>query len=142
MSVSPAPITQPVLDATGVPTLPWTLFFNQNFSGDAGTNWTPTFVDLTKVGEPTVAGRFYRLSQYLVYFTITVTPATSTTATAGTTYIDNFPLTVNGDGFCTIVSGNLGGAIGQISAENNRIYVPSWNVVTVPLTILGFMEAR
>lgn len=140
MSVSPAPITQPVLDATGVPTLPWTLFFNQNFSGDAGTNWTPTFTNLSGVAQ--ITGRFYRLSQYLIYFTITVTPDSATSATAGSTYVGDLPFGINSDGFCASVSGAAGGSLGAVDADTGRIYVPSWSSVSSPVTILGICEAR
>lgn len=140
MTTNPAPITQPVLDQGGLPTLPWTLFFNQSYEGDAGTEWTPTFQNLT--GGATITGRYYQLSQYITYFTVTVDPDTSTSATAGTTYIDNFPLGINGDGFCISVAGVAGGAIGVCDASTNRIYVPSWSGVSVPLTILGICEAR
>lgn len=139
MSVSPAPITQPVIDQQGLPTLPWTLFFNQNYQGDAGNEWNPVFQNLT--GNAEVTGRFYRLSQYLVFFVVNITPNGNTSATAGTTYIEGFPLTFSNDGFNTVVSGTTGGAIGMNVKSNNRIYVPSWTNVSVPLTIIGIQEA-
>ena len=141
MSRSPAPITQPVLDNNGLPTLPWTLFFNESFTGDAGTSWSPTFTSLT--GSTTsVTGRYYRISQYLVYFVVNITPSGNTSSTAGTTYIGNFPLTFNNDGFNTVVSGAAGGSIGMNRASDKRIYVPAWTNVSVPLTIIGLVEAR
>lgn len=151
MTVSPAPITQPVLDykidpqtgrltGNGLPTLPWTLFFNQNFEGDSGTEWSPTFTGLTG-STSSVTGRFYRLSQYLVYFTINITPDGNTSATSGTTYVDNFPLTFNNDGFNTVVSGSAGGAIGMNRRSDNRIYVPAWPNISTPLVVMGLVEA-
>lgn len=141
MTTSPAPITQQVLDNNGLPTLAWTLFFNQNYNGDAGNSWEPTFTNLT--GSTTsVTGRYYRISQYLVYFTINITPNGATTSTAGTTYIGDFPLTFNNDSLNTVVSGSGGGAIGMNRASDNRIYVPAWTSVAVPLTIIGIGEAR
>lgn len=140
MAVNPAPITNPVVDQGGLPTLPWTLFFNQNFEGDAGTDWTPTITGLT--GSTTsVTGRYYRLSQYLTFFRITITPNGNTSSTAGTTYVGNFPLTFNFDGFNTVVSGSGGGTIGMNRASDNRILLPAWTNVSVPLIILGFVEA-
>lgn len=139
MTTNPAPITQPVLDNNGLPTLPWTLFFNQSFEGDAGTTWTPSFTSLT--GTATSTGRFYRVSQYLVFFTINITPSGNTSATAGTTYASGFPVNFTNDGFNTVVSGTTGGAIGINTASNNRIYVPAWTNVSNPITILGFGEA-
>jgi hypothetical protein len=142
MSLSPAPINQQVVDENGLPTLPWTLFFNGTFNGDAGTAFVPNFISLTEVGTATFDARYYRLSQFLVYFRIDVIPSTNTSAVAGTTYIDNFPLDVTGNGFCTIVAGNSGGAIGMVRANDNRIYVPAWTNVTNTVTILGVCEAK
>jgi len=130
-----------VIDEKGFPTLPWVLFFTGIFNGDAGTVWTPTFVDLTTVGTPTFDAKYYRLSQSIVYFRITITPSTSTTAVAGTTYIDNFPLAFRADGICFAVSGGAGSPSGHVVASNNRILVPAWTAVTVPLTIVGMVEA-
>lgn len=140
MTTSPAPITNPLADDNGLPTLPWTLFFNQTFEGDSGTAWSPNFVDL--VGSLTnVTGVYYKISQYLSYFSINVTPNGNTSATAGTTYVDNFPLTFNNDGFNTVVSGTGGGTIGMNVRSNNRIYVPGWTNISIPLVIMGLVEA-
>jgi hypothetical protein len=142
MSLSPAPINQQIVDESGLPTLPWTLFFNETFNGDAGNAFAPNFVGLSSSGTPTITGRFYRLSQYLVYFRIDVVPSTNTSATAGTTYVDNFPLNVTGNGFCTVVAGNSGGSIGMVRASDKRIYVPAWTNVTDTVSVLGICEAR
>lgn len=139
MTVNSAPLTQPVIDENAYPTLPWTLFFNQMFEGDAGKSWIPTFQSFT--GTATFSGRFYRLSQYLVFFTVKITPSGNTSTTSGSTYIDNFPLNLTNDGFNTVVSGAAGGAIGMNRASDNRIYVPQWTNVSVPLTIIGIGEA-
>lgn len=142
MSTSPAPINQPVIDDNKLPTLPWTLFFNQNFNGDAGNSWDVSFVSLTETGTATFNSRYYRISQFLVYFRVDVIPATNTSAVAGTTYIDNFPLDITSNGFCTTVSGAVGGAIGMARASDNRIYVPAWTSVTDTVTIIGICEAK
>lgn len=125
----------------GKPRIPWMRFFDQMFSGDAGNAWTPTFQNLSTSGTPTITGGFYKISKYLTYFYVNITPATSTTATAGTTYIDNFPLQFTNDGACFAVTGGLGDGPGHVVASTNRIYVPSWSAVTVPLTITGIVEA-
>ena len=142
MSNLPPPIQDALTDEQQALTMPWILFFNQMFTGDYGTSWTPTFTSLTEVGTPTITGRYYQLSQSLCYFNATITPATSTSATAGTTYINNFPLTASANGVCFAVSGNLGGNAGMVSVTDNGIYVPSWTTVTVPLTIIGIVEAN
>lgn len=141
MTIQSPPIYERIAGDDGKATLPWILFMNQIFSGDSGDAWTPTFVSLTEVGTPTIVGRYYKISQYLTAFRALVTPATSTTAVAGTTYIDNYPLSFTNDGVCFAVSGGLG-SVGHIVSANNRIYVPAWSAVTVPLTIIGFGEAR
>lgn len=145
---APPPIYQPLIDATdpknisGVATVPWIAFFNSIFNGDAGADWTPTFTNLTVVGtSPVLTGRVYQISKYLSIFKAKVVPGTNTSATAGVTYIDNFPLTATGDGICFAVSGLLGTNSGMVEAATNRIYVPAWTTVTVPLTIIGLVEA-
>lgn len=142
MSTLPPPTRNPLTEGKGELTMPWLLFFNQIFNGDAGTNWTPTFTGLTSSGTPTISGRYYQLSQYLCYFNILVTPATNTSATAGTTYVDNFPLQAASNGFCLTVSNNLGGGLGMVNAGNNRIYVPTWTTVTTPINVIGIVEAQ
>lgn len=140
MSVKPAPITQNVIDENGFPTLPWTLFFNQSYQGDAGDTWDANFIDLTG-NTASAVGRYYRISQYLVFFSIIVVPNGNTSSVAGTTYIDNFPLTFNGNGFNTVLAGLGGGAIGINRSSDNRIYIPAWTNLSDPLTIIGFGEA-
>ena len=140
MSTQAPPIQQKIIDENGLPTLPWTLFFNNTFKGDAGTNWTPTIVNLTGT-TTSITGRFYRLSQYITYFKIVITPNGNTTSTAGATYIDNFPLRFSGDSFNTVVSGAGGGSIGINRQSDNRIYIPVWTDISVPLTIIGIGEA-
>lgn len=142
MSTLPPPTRNPLTEGKGELTMPWLLFFNQIFNGDAGTNWTPTFTGLTSSGTPTISGRYYQLSQYLCYFNILVTPATNTSATAGTTYVDNFPLQAASNGFCLTVSNNLGGGLGMVNSTNNRIYVPTWTTVTTPINVIGIVEAQ
>jgi len=141
MTMQPPPTRNPLTEKGGELTMPWLLFFNQAYNGDAGTDWTPTFVSLTTSGTPNITGRYYRVSQYLCYFNVLVTPATNTSAIAGTTYIDNFPLTTYSNGVCLTVSNNLGGGLGMVNATNNRIYTPTWTTVTTPINILGFVEA-
>lgn len=142
MSLDAPPIRDRVVDKNGFSTLSWALFYNSLFEGDAGQSWTPTFVSLTEVGTPTITGRIYRLLRRIAYFSVLITPGTNTSAVAGTTYIDNFPLTFTGDGICFAVSGNLGTGSGHVVASNNRIYVPAWTTVTVPLTVIGIAEVR
>ncbi len=141
MTQQPPPTRNPLTEKGGELTIPWLVYFNQLFNGDSGTSWTPTFTSLTQVGVATITGRIYQISQFLCYFNILLTPGTNTSAVAGTTYIDNFPLTPNANGFCLTISNNLGGGLGMINATSNRIYVPSWTTVTTPINIIGMVEA-
>lgn len=140
MTTSPAPITQSIVDEDGLPTLPWTIFFNQRYEGDSGTSWTPEFVSLTG-NLSSLTGTYYQISQHLTLFTINIEPDGNTSTTSGTTYIEGFPLTFNNDGFNTVVSGTAGGAIGMNVASTGRIYPPAWTNVSLPLTIIGIAEA-
>lgn len=140
--VSPPPITEGLVTQDLNTALPWIMFFNGIWNGDTGTDWTPTFVSLASTGTPTHTGTVFRIGQRLAYFRVTITPATDTTATAGTTYIDNFPLSITTDGTCLAVSGTAGSAGGACVASSNRIYVPGWTSVTTPVTITGFIEAK
>lgn len=140
--ISAPPIYDPVVDDENKANLSWILFFNQMFSGDNGTSWTPTFSGLTTSGSPTITGRYYKISQSLCFFSVRIVPATNTSAVAGTTYINNFPLSFSQDGIVFAVSGLLGTNSGMIEAATNRVYVPTWTTVTVPLTIIGMAEIK
>lgn len=140
--IPPPPLQDPILDADGNTSLAWALFFERLYQGDRGNDWTPNFVNLTQSGAPTITGRYYRLSDRMAYFSIRIVPGTNTSATAGTTYVDNFPLKFIQDGACNAVSGLLGSQAGMIDANTNRIYVPAWSSVTVPLVVCGMGEVR
>lgn len=140
-TVKEPPTYEILSDENGKPRIPWLLFFDSVFRGDTGTPWSPTFTSLTISGTPTITGKVYRIGRSLAYFSVRIVPATNTSAVAGTTYIDNFPLTLNADGACLAVSGLLGTNAGMCDSATNRIYVPAWSTVTVPLTIVGFVEA-
>lgn len=139
--VLPPPTYEVLTEKDGKARLPWLLFFNKLFQGDSGTIWTPAFTNLTAVGTPTITGKTYKINDYIAYFGITIVPGTNTSSTAGTTYVNNFPLDITGDGACFALSGFLGSNAGVCDTASNRIYVPSWTTVTVPLTIVGIVEA-
>lgn len=142
-NVQPPPIQDILVDQNGLPNLSWIMFFNNLFTGDTGTAWTPTFTSLTSVGTPTITGRYYQISRNLAYFAVMVTPATNTSSTGGTTYVNNFPLDVVNDGVCLTVSSNLSlASAGYVTASNDRIYTPTWATVAVPVLTVGIVEAR
>lgn len=142
-SIKSPPIYEPLADSTnGIASLPWILFFNSLFTGDTGEVWTPSFTNLTVVGNaPTITGTIYRIGRSLAYFRIKVVPGTNTSSVAGTTYVNNFPLIMTADGACLAVSGLLGSISGMCDQSSNKIYVPTWTTVTVPLTVVGIVEA-
>lgn len=143
-NIKEPPIYQPLADPdSGIAALPWILFFNSIFEGDTGVAWTPAFTSLTVVGaSPTITGRYYQLSESLCYFSIKIIPGTNTSAIAGTTFVNNFPLRMSADGINFAVSGLLGTNSGMNDSATNRIYVPTWTTVTVPLTVIGMVEAK
>lgn len=142
MTITPPPLYDPITDKEGYPPKSWMEWLTAVYDGDTGDAWTPAFTDLTTVGSPTITGRYYRILRRLCYFSVLIVPGTNTSAVAGTTYINNFPLTFIADGPCFAVTGLLGDGPGHIVASNNRIYVPAWSAVTVPLTVIGIGEVR
>jgi len=146
MSLFPPPNSQNIVNSNKDLTAPlqWISFFNQTYTGDAGQSWLPTFTSLTTtVGSPTITGYYTQLSKYVCLFNIVVTPASggTTSATAGTTYASNFPLTMNGDGVCWAVANNLGTSAGMCTQINSRVYVPTWTTVSNPVTVIGLVLA-
>ena len=141
-NVGPPPLTEPMLNENGFLTMRWALWFQNLYIGDTGTSWVPTFTSLGSTGTPTFTGMIYRLSQQLNYFTATITPATNTSSVFGTTYIDDFPITIKANGVCHAASATLGYTSGIIIASTNRIYTPTWTNVTVPVTVCGVIEAQ
>jgi len=131
--------TEPLVDENQLVTLPWQIVLEGMAGGDTGTAWTPTFTNLTSVGTPTIAGKYYRLSQRLAYFIITITPATSTTSVAGTTYCNNFPLNILSDAFNVAISGSSA-LTGGITASDKKIYPAGWSALTNTVTITGLIE--
>lgn len=142
MTITPPPLYDPITDKEGYPPKSWMEWLTAVYDGDVGDTWTPAFTNLTTVGSPTITGRYYRLLRRLCYFSVLIVPGTNTSAVAGSTYINNFPLTFTGDGPCFAVTGLLGDGPGHIVASNNRIYTPPWTTVTVPLTVIGIGEVQ
>lgn len=143
MTVSPPPINEILMEQNGLPKIPWIVFFNDLFEGDAGTIWNPTFVSLGSTGTPTITGRYFRINQKLTMFFVTIIPATNTTSTTATTYISNFPLSFGIDSVCFAGTGSGAvQAIGGIRAADNRIYTPGWSAVTETITVIGFGIVR
>lgn len=139
MSIQAPPISDALAENNGLPRLSWILFFNSLFEGDGGESWAPTFTSLGSTGTPTITGRYYRLNQRFCVFFVSITPATDTTSTAGTTYVNNFPLDFTIDSVCFASTGSGAvQAVGGVRASDNGIYTPAWTAETTPITIIGF----
>lgn len=135
------PKTEPVVDKDKFATLNWTVFFEALANGDAGTAWTPTFVGLTEVGTATKIGVYYRLSKKIVFYRIIITPTTNTSSVLGTTYCNNFPLSMISDGFNVTCSSYTASASGSTYSDR-RIYTATWTNITTPITIIGIAEVN
>ena len=135
------PKTEPLVDKDKFATLNWLIFFEQLANGDAGVSWTPTFTGLTEVGAATKTGVYYSISKKLVFFRIIITPGTNTSAVNGTTYCNNFPLTMIADGVNVTVSGFTAAAAGSTSS-NNRINTATRTNSTTPITLVGIAEVN
>jgi hypothetical protein len=132
------PQSEPVVDENQILTLNWLSSLSGLYSGDTGTIWIPAFTGLTEVGTATKTGVIYRLSDKLAAFRITITPATNTSAVAGTTYCNNFPLNITSQGFCVTISDYTAAITGVTT--NKRIYTSTWSLITSPITLVGILE--
>lgn len=137
------PLYERIVDKSGIATSAWTLFFQALSNGDSGIAWTPSFVNLSSTGTPSFSGKYYKLTKKIIFFRAVVTPSTNTSSTAGTTYINNFPLNMAEDGFVLGVAGDagLGTGLGVAASGSGRIYTPTWTNATVPVKLIGMVEA-
>ena len=133
------PTTEPLIDENSFATISWLSFFDSVSSGDLGVSWTPSFVGLTEVGAAIKTGKYYRLSKKIVYFIITITPGTNTSATAGTTYCDNFPLQFASQGASCSIIGSAA-VLAGVTSTDKRIYTGTWSLITTPVTLAGIVE--
>lgn len=121
----------------------WIQHFKDMWRGDGGDEWTPTYTSLTETGAATHTGKYIRLSQNLYRLRIRIVPATDTSSTAGTTFLNNFPLTGNAFGALSVVNETTNLSIGTaVFNSNGRIYLPTWANVTAPITVSGLIEAH
>jgi hypothetical protein len=141
--IATAPIQEAVIEQDGISTIQWTLFFNRVAAGDAGTEWTPVFANLTEAGgAASITGTYVYLTKRLVFFRVTITPAASgsTSSTSGSTAITNFPLTLAESGVVAAAYSLGGTTTGMINAGDNAIYPPSWTTISIPVTLVGIAE--
>jgi hypothetical protein len=141
MSKAQPPFYHPIIEPNGKCNAGWTEFFEDVYTGDRGTTWTPTFNGLGTTGTPTITGKYFKITSGLVYFWVKIVPATNTSSTAGVTFIDNFPLNINNDGAVFAVSAGVGGSNGHALTGTTNIYPPGWTNLTTTVTIVGLIEA-
>lgn len=108
------------------------------------TAWTPTRTSWTDVGTPTVTARYCQIGS-VVFFQVSVVPATSIATTAGTSYI-SLPVTANTAGLggdASMVNDTSFVAIGDcvFDMANSRCYVPSQLASGNTFEIAGWYEA-
>ena len=105
----------------------------------ADTPWSSTPTSLANVGgAPAITGRYARIGP-IVYFTIIVTPVTSTSSTAGTTSF-SLPIACTQPALCHAVDA-AGVSLGAGNISTSAIYPPSWSADTSVVTIAGWYFA-
>lgn len=134
MSISQAPIADKVLDDNGKLRPSWVVYFSELNRGDIGTTWNPTIVNLTSVGTPTITGVYYQ-NYGFTDFSIKIVPATNTSSTLGSTTIA-VPFGVAADKAVEVVTGTSV-AFGTIASSSKTIFLPTWSLITSPITISG-----
>lgn len=112
----------------------WIVYFEQLYRGDGGTTWTPVITNLTTVGTPTITGVYYQNGGF-TDFAVKIVPGTNTSSVLGTTTIA-LPFTVTADTVATAING-FNVLQGVVNASGRVIYLPTWSVVAVPITITG-----
>lgn len=139
-NVTAPPLEDNIVDQVLKANASYAAFFENMYLGDVGNAFTPTFVNLSVSGELTTTGRYYRLSDRWYIITATISSTDTTTATAGSTYISNFPLTLLNDGLTFAIVGT-GVSASAAQAANNRLYAPGWGA-SQRVTMVCLVEAR
>lgn len=139
-NVTAPPLEDALVDPQLKANVSYAAFFENMYLGDVGTTFTPTFQNLTVVGDPTYTAQYYRLSDRWYVVRIVIESTTTTASTAGSTYIDNFPLTLLNDGL-TFATVGTGVAASVAQAANNRLYVPGYGASN-KATMICLVEAR
>jgi len=132
--ISDAPIAENVIDDAKKARPAWVEFFANLTRGDVGTTWTPTITSLTSTGTPTISGVYYQ-NQGFTDWAVKIVPATDTSSTLGVTTIA-LPFSVTADTICSVVTGTSN-STGVVNAAGKLAYLPTWTVITTPITITG-----
>jgi len=134
MTAAIAPIADKALDDTGKFRPTWVEYYSELSRGDVGTSWTPVFTNLTSVGTPTLSGVYYTNIGF-TDFAIKIVPGTNTSSTLGSTTVA-LPFTVTADAVAGVATGTSA-SLGVINASGRLVYLPTWALITSPITITG-----
>ena len=134
MTSAIAPIADKALDDSGKFRPTWVVYFSELNRGDVGTTWSPVVSNLTSVGTPTITGVYYQ-NQGFTDFAVKIVPGTNTSSVAGSTTIA-LPFSVTADTAAHTVTGTTI-VDGVVNASGKLIYLPTWSLITSPVTITG-----
>ncbi len=134
MTLAIAPIADKALDDTGKFRPSWVVYFSDLNRGDVGTSWNPTITNLTSVGTPTITGVYYQ-NQGFTDFAVKIVPGTNTSSVLGSTTIA-LPFSVTADTSASVITGTSV-AFGAVNASSKTIFLPTWTLITAPITITG-----
>jgi hypothetical protein len=134
MTISQAPIADKLLDDSGKLRPTWVIYFGELNRGDVGTTWNPTIVNLASVGTPVITGVYYQNDGF-TDFAVKIVPGTNTSSTLGSTTIA-VPFSVTADVSANVVTGTSS-AQGVVVASSKTIFLPTWSLITSPITITG-----
>lgn len=134
MTAAIAPIADNVLDESGKFRPSWVVYFSELNRGDVGTTWAPVITNLTSVGTPTITGVYYQNSGF-TDFAVKIVPGTNTSSVLGSTTIA-LPFNVTVDTGVNVVVG-ISISQGVINASGRAVFLPTWSLVTAPITITG-----
>lgn len=103
--------------------------------------WTPTLAGWTNVGTPTVVGKYVKKGSVVTFY-VTITPATSISATRTTSTIQGLPWgsgeIISGSGMQS--DGNVNSyGVAPVSPTSGWIYPQTTGVITTAITIVGTM---
>ena len=105
--------------------------------------WTPTWTGLTVVGAPTYTGRYTRIGR-LVFFTVEIAAggANTTASTAGTTFVNNLPLTSAQRGALVAVNENtvVSFGVGLVALAATNAFTPTWAATNANILVSGWYE--
>jgi hypothetical protein len=104
------------------------------------STFTAVLAGWTNVGTPTISTKYTKIGN-VIYYTITITPATSISCTVLTSSITGLPYTPAAAFTCTAANGSTAASygVGLVTAfASGSIYPPTTGVITTPLVVSGW----